>query len=140
VNRLALNNLEEDDTRIANDVIVPPALLSEAEGTSSGVQDEGGTAIVQRAVEGEAVLLMGRAWEEERDDDDDDDSTPTTTLSSSSVSGRNMNDVAAAVGARVEWESAVVSENAVLAAVHRSPTLEPEQERILLTVDLIDWN
>jgi len=133
---MALNNLEEDDTAKANDIIVPPALLSDAEGS---VRDEGGAAVIQRAVDGEAVLLVGRAWEEEDEsDDDDDDSTPATTLLSSLTDG-NVNNAAAAADVRAEGESAV-SENDILAAVHRSPTLEPEQERILLTVDLVDWN
>ena len=47
---MALNHLEEDDTIKANDIIVPPALLSNAEGRSSGVHDEGGTAIMQCAL------------------------------------------------------------------------------------------
>ena len=84
VDRNALNTLDEDDTRIANDIIVPPNLNTEA---------------VTSAKEGDAVLLMGRAWEDSSEGDFTDD--------------------------------------AKLAAVHRSPLLSSGQERILLTVDLV---
>lgn len=52
VDRNALNTLDEDDTRIANDIIVPPNNVN-----------TGGT-VVTSAKEGDAVLLMGRAWED----------------------------------------------------------------------------
>ena len=84
VDRSALNSLDEEDTMKANNIIVPPKLLADA------TYD-----VIKHAGEGEAILLIGRAWEE-------DDSE-------------------------------------VLAAVHRSPTLKPNEERILLTVDLVDW-
>ena len=92
VDRHALNNIDEDNTRIANDIIVPPNAATEE-------------AIIQ-AREGDAVLLMGRAWEDDVD---------ITSLEDVDLSSNNV----------------------VLAAVHRSPTLEPGQERILLTVDLV---
>ena len=50
VDRNALNTLDEDDTRIANDIIVPPNLNT-------------GEMVFTSAKEGDAVLLMGRAWE-----------------------------------------------------------------------------
>ena len=93
VDRHALNNIDEDDTRIANDIIVPP---------NEAIEE----AIIH-AREGDAVLLMGRAWEENVD---------ITSLEDVDSSSSN---------------------NVVLAAVHRSPMLEPGQERILLTVDLV---
>lgn len=96
VNRQALNNLDEDDTMKANDIIVPPALL----------YDDEAKCPIRHADEGEAVLLMGRGWE--------DDIIP------------------------LQDEKSIDSSNSVLAAVHRSPTLLPDQERILLTVDLVD--
>ncbi len=52
VDRNALNTLDEDDTRIANDIIVPPIKLNT------------GKTIITSAKEGDAVLLMGRAWED----------------------------------------------------------------------------
>lgn len=51
VDRNALNTLDEDDTRIANEIIVPTNLNT-------------GKTIVSSAKEGDAVLLMGRAWED----------------------------------------------------------------------------
>eukprot|EP00573_Skeletonema_grethae_P011802 CAMPEP_0201701688 /NCGR_PEP_ID=MMETSP0578-20130828/33622_1 /ASSEMBLY_ACC=CAM_ASM_000663 /TAXON_ID=267565 /ORGANISM="Skeletonema grethea, Strain CCMP 1804" /LENGTH=346 /DNA_ID=CAMNT_0048189059 /DNA_START=30 /DNA_END=1067 /DNA_ORIENTATION=+ len=51
VDRNALNTLDEDDTRIANEIIVPANLNT-------------GKTIVTSAKEGDAVLLMGRAWED----------------------------------------------------------------------------
>ena len=51
VDRNALNTLDEDDTRIANDIIVPPNLNT-------------GEKVFTSAKEGDAVLLMGRAWED----------------------------------------------------------------------------
>ena len=96
VNRTALNNLDEEDTQIANDIIVPKRLVSDRE-------KEGGE-IIKYAKEGEAILLMGKGWEEEERDD-----------------------------------SSSTNEDIPLAAVHRSPILKPNQERILLTVDLVDW-
>jgi hypothetical protein len=96
VDRHALNNIDEDDTRIANDIIVPPNEATEE-------------AIIQ-AREGDAVLLMGRAWEDDVDITFLEDGDFTESSSSNNV---------------------------VLAAVHRSPMLEPGQERILLTVDLV---
>ena len=96
VNRRALNNMDEDDTVKANDVIVPPELLAAAMSNSP-------EPVIKHAKEGDAVLLMGRGWEDKSDAADTDD-------------------------------------NKVLAAVHRSPTMLPDQERILLTVDLADWD
>ena len=84
VDRSALNNLDEEDTMKANNIIVPPKLFADA------TYD-----VIKHAKEGDAILLMGRAWEEDNSE--------------------------------------------VLAAVHRSPTLKPNEERILLTVDLVDW-
>jgi len=63
-----------------------------------------GEEIIQYAKEGEAILLMGKGWEEEDHGD-----------------------------------SSSANEGIPLAAVHRSPILKPNQERILLTVDLVDW-
>lgn len=104
VNRQALNNLDEDDTMKANDIIVPPQALLDAE-------SKFGKGVIKHAKEGEAVLLMGRGWED---------------------------------GAMQQYESenTVISHESatVLAAVHRSPALSPDEERILLTVDLVDWN
>ena len=96
VNRTALNSLDEEDTQIANDIIVPKRLVSD--------RAKEGEEMIQQAKEGEAILLTGKGWEEEHDD------------SSSST-----------------------NEDIPLAAVHRSPILKPNQERILLTVDLVDW-
>ena len=94
VNRTALNSLDEEDTQIANDIIVPKKMVYDRE--------KEGEEIIKYAKEGEAILLMGKGWEEESDD--------STT-----------------------------NEDILLAAVHRSPVLKPNQERILLTVDLVDW-
>ena len=94
VNRTALNSLDEEDTQIANDIIVPKSLVSDRE--------KEGEEIIKYAKEGEAILLMGKGWEEESDD--------STT-----------------------------NEDIPLAAVHRSPILKPNQKRVLLTVDLVDW-
>jgi len=115
VDRQALNNLDEDDTMKANDIIVPPHLLSDAENRF------GEDTIMKHAKEGDAVLLMGRGWED----------TTTNLL-------RDENESAAVVGESVLQST--YSDKGVLAAVHRSPTLLPDQERILLTVDLVDWN
>ncbi|KAL3774959.1 hypothetical protein ACHAW5_007458 [Stephanodiscus triporus] len=104
VNRRALNSLDVDDTMKANDIIVPPSLLYKGR-----TQGEGSNSIIKHAREGEAVLLMGRKWEDEP----------------------------AAQPPELEDGDALYS-NLVLAAVHRSPTLMPYQERILLTVDLVD--
>ena len=107
VNRRALNNLDEDDTKKANDIIVPPSSLFERK-TRGKERDS----IIRHAKEGEAVLLMGREWEDEP----------------------------GAFPIELEDEDVLDSNysNLVLAAVHRSPTLMPYQERILLTVDLVD--
>ena len=93
VNRTALNSLDEEDTQIANDIIVPKKLVSD--------RAKEGKEIIKKAKEGEAILLMGKGWEEE--------------LCSST------------------------NDDIPLAAVHRSPILKPNEERILLTVDLVDW-
>ena len=98
VDRHALNNIDEDDTRIANDIIVPP---------NSDIDIE--EAIIH-AGEGDAVLLMGRAWED----------GDITSLEDGS------------------FTDSISSNNVVLAAVHRSPMLAPGEERILLTVDLVE--
>ena len=52
VDRNALNTLDEDDTRIANDIILPPHYL------------KNGKTVVTSAKEGDVVLLMGREWED----------------------------------------------------------------------------
>ena len=96
VNRTALNSLDEEDTQIANDIIVPKRLVSD--------RAKERKEIIQQAREGEAILLMGKGWEEEDHGD-----------------------------------SSSANEDIPLAAVHRSPILKPNQERILLTVDLVDW-
>jgi hypothetical protein len=57
VDHHALNNLDEDNTDIANDIILPPEYTDEA--------------VIKKAEEGEAVLLMGRAWEDSISSDDD---------------------------------------------------------------------
>ncbi|KAL7523647.1 hypothetical protein ACHAXR_000269 [Thalassiosira sp. AJA248-18] len=113
VNRRALNNLDEDDTVKANDIIVAPQLLSDAE---QRLND--GDKMIHHAKEGEAVLLMGRGWE---------DATNTLMREKSESATDN-------IGESIESPT-----DKVLAAVHRSPTLSPGQERILLTVDLVDW-
>ena len=107
VDRQAINNLDEEDTQKANDIIVSPKLVSEAMHVlkNEGRYDE---EVIKHAKEGEAILLMGKGWEDEENDD--------TALNKNSA------------------------EDKVLAAVHRSPTLKPNQERILLTVDLVDWD
>ncbi|KAL7435623.1 hypothetical protein ACHAXM_004752 [Skeletonema potamos] len=64
VDRNALNTLDEDDTRIANDIIVPP-------NNNINLNTGKKTTIITSAMEGDAVLLMGRAWEEEEEEDDD---------------------------------------------------------------------
>lgn len=99
VDRNALNNLDEDDTAKANDIIVSPALLALA-------TVQRGASVIKHAKEGEAVILMGKAWED------------TRYATEKSLEGRDL----------------------VLAAVHRSPQLNPGQERMLLTVDLVDWD
>jgi hypothetical protein len=88
VNRNALNNLEDDHTTRANDVIVPRHLLE--------IAKTQGKEVVRSAHEGEAVLLVGRGWEEE--------------------------------------------DGNVLAAVHRSPKMRDGEKRILLTVDVANWD
>jgi len=107
VNRRALNNLDEVDTKKANDIIVPPSSLYKRK--THGKETD---SIIRHANEGEAVLLMGREWEDEPEAlpiELEDEDVPDSNYS-----------------------------NLVLAAVHRSPTLMPYQERILLTVDLVD--
>lgn len=89
VNRDALNNLDDDDTSRANDIIVPAAKVEI-------VKNHYGADVLTCAKAGDAVLLMGRGWEEEDSD--------------------------------------------VLAAVHRSPRLMDNEERILLTLDVADWD
>jgi hypothetical protein len=89
VNRHALNNLDDDDTSIANELIVPTDNLQRAKKLFN--KD-----IITCAQPGDAVLLMGRGWEDDSDD--------------------------------------------VLAAVHRSPILNEGEKRILLTVDVADWD
>jgi hypothetical protein len=89
VNRHALNNLEDDDTSIANELIVPTDHLQLAKKLFN--KD-----VITCAKPGDAVLLMGKGWEDESDD--------------------------------------------VLAAVHRSPILNEGEKRILLTVDVADWD
>jgi hypothetical protein len=107
VNRRALNSLDEDDTMKANDIIVPPSLLYK--GRTHG---EESNSIIKHAREGEAVLLMGRKWE-------DEPAAQPPELEDGDALYSNYNSL-------------------VRAAVHRSPTLMPYQERILLTVDLVD--
>ena len=89
VNRHALNNLEDDDTSVANELIVPTEKVKKYE-----KQDNRNVVICASA--GDAVLLMGRGWEDQ--------------------------------------------DSEVLAAVHRSPILKDGEERILLTVDVADWD
>jgi len=95
VNRTALNSLDEENTQIANDIIVPKKLVFD--------RAKKGEEIIQYAKEGEAILLMGKGWEEEYID------------------------------------SSSINEDIPLAAVHRSPILKHNEERVLLTVDLVDW-
>ena len=38
-----------------------------------------------------------------------------------------------------ESDDSTTNEDIPLAAVHRSPILKPNQKRVLLTVDLVDW-
>jgi len=89
VNRQALNTLEEDDTSIANEIIVPTDRVEIAKKLHS-------RNVVTCANPGDVVLLMGRGWEEKT--------------------------------------------NNVLAAVHRSPRLNDTEQRVLLTVDVVDWD
>jgi len=129
VNRHALNNLEEDDTKKANDIIVPPQLLEES-------------FPIVYAEEGDAVLLMGRGWE-----DNVDTTTKSTIPVASTTSllekeneGKNDDEKSASgIYKHVFEKSGASSLGKVLAAVHRSPTMLPDQKRILLTVDLVDW-
>ncbi|KAL7553038.1 hypothetical protein ACHAWF_016281 [Thalassiosira exigua] len=104
VNRDALNDLDEEDTARANEVIVP-----------SWGSSPGAASAIERAEEGEAVLLMGRGWED-------------------SVPGDASEEEEGGVGADF------AGRGRVLAAVHRSPALGPTEERILLTVDLAEWD
>jgi len=57
VNRTSLNSLDEENTQIANDIIVPKKLVFD--------RAKKGEEIIQYAKEGEAILLMGKGWEEE---------------------------------------------------------------------------
>lgn len=57
VNRNLLNNIDHEDTTKANDEIVPPNLLKMAEKYY-------GEPIIQHAKEGEAVILLGKGWED----------------------------------------------------------------------------
>ena len=119
VDRSALNHLEEEDTLIANDIIIPPSLVSLAQEKLINLQkkdrvdkSEGAIMpILKHAKDGEVVLLMGRGWE---------DIIASDSLSENGASKYDGSDV--------------------LAAVHRSPSLLPNQERILLTVDLVNWD
>ena len=100
VNHRALNNLDEDDTKKVNDIIVPPSSLYERK-THGKEMDS----IIRHSKEGEALLLMGRNWEDEPEAlliELEDEDVPNSNYS-----------------------------NLVLVAVHRSPTLMPYQERIL---------
>ena len=90
VNRHALNNIEDDDTSMANELIVPSERVETC-------MKQCGRNVVTCANAGDVVLLMGRGWED-RDNSE------------------------------------------VLAAVHRSPTLKDGEERILLTLDVADWD
>lgn len=111
VDRSALNHLEDEDTRIANDLILPPERVNMA---NLNLRDDGDvdssgngrySSVIYRATEGEAVLLMGRGWEDKSANND-----------------------------------GYENEDLVLAAVHRSPTLDMGQHRVLLTVDLVNWD
>lgn len=82
VDRVALNGLDLDDTAAANRIIVP---------------DEKGTV---HSSAGDAVLLMGREWED-------------CSVGDSHQAGH------------------------LHAAVHKSPTLDPFQGRVLLVVDIV---
>mmetsp|Transcript_21635 Transcript_21635/g.44466 ORF Transcript_21635/g.44466 Transcript_21635/m.44466 type:complete len:402 (-) Transcript_21635:55-1260(-) len=127
IDRSALNNLKEEDTRIANDLILPPErvdlanrksmqllphdLLNDENGDLRGIDAVESTGnsrhsnVIKRATEGDVVLLMGRGWEDRSESNDDDE-----------------------------------NKNVVLAVVHRSPALEMGQHRVLLTVDLDYWD
>lgn len=56
INRRALNNLDEEDSKKANKIILP-----------FGEDD----VVVQKAIAGDAVLMMGKAWEDDNDEDQD---------------------------------------------------------------------
>ena len=94
-------------TNKANKLIVPPKVLR-------NFQDSP----VKNAREGEALLLMGRLWQD---------------LSPSSCSADCNDDACKSKGAMITME------DKLLAAVHRSPDMKPGQERVLLVVDLVDW-
>ncbi|KAL3756143.1 hypothetical protein ACHAWU_005647 [Discostella pseudostelligera] len=138
VNRHALNNLDEEDTTKANNVIVKTSvpttrssslpststsstLIKHAKDGSCCDDGEHGNKLIAKmmhAKEGDAVLLMGKGWEEGAELNDD-----------------AINEEQLTVHDRHDGIDCC-HDNAILAAVHRSPKLKPNQERILLTIDL----
>jgi hypothetical protein len=108
-NRKALNGMDIDDTIIANEMIMPMKETSEK-------------LLTVAAKANEAVLLMGRCWEEKKKqescccnsgNDNTDDDTCESSISSSDC-------------------------NTLLpkAVPHRSPLLGENEKRILLTIDI----
>jgi hypothetical protein len=135
VNRHALNNLDEEDTTKANNIIVTTvapstrsSLLPLTSSTSIKHAKDGkccddgahGNKLIttlMHAKEGDAVLLMGKGWEE-------------------GVQDESINNTEEQAGHVHHGGINCCHDNAILAAVHRSPKLRSNQERILLTVDL----
>jgi len=86
INRDALNNLDEEDSKKANEIILP----------------FGEENMTVQAKSGEAVFMMGKAWED----------------------GDNE-------------ENCQLPDGAITALVHKSPTLQADEARVLLTVDVL---
>lgn len=139
VNRQALNNLDEEDTLKANNIIVKtielppnkPISSTDNQGAditccSVGVRVNN-IATIHHAKEGEAVLLMGKGWEVGVGDDNKNNALEVRKLG-------QHHDQTGEDGS-YNW-SCSDNDAIILAAVHRSPKLKPNQERILLTVDL----
>lgn len=97
-------------TSKANDLIVPPKIAEIFQNSP-----------VKQAQEGDVLLLMGRLWQ---------DAAPSSHAVTSPCDDC---DACKSKGAMIPME------DKLLAAVHRSPTVRPGQERILLVVDLVDW-
>jgi len=117
VNRYALNNIEFDDTEKANSVIMP----NDAENI-----------LAVKANEGDAVLLMGRAWEKM--------SHVNNNLQQKKKQHNNNDNVEEDKNCSCcegESSSSNISDIQVAAVPHRSPELMTNQMRVLLTVDIV---
>lgn len=110
VNRSRLGTVARTTGR-ANDLIVPPKVGEKFEDS-----------LVKQAREGEMLLLMGGLWQ---------DVAPSSCGNCDACKSQE-----AAPSLKREDSHA---EETLLAAVHRSPNMTRDQERVLLVVDLVDW-